>query len=269
MAEIPGSGSAAARVSGRPGPLARLILWLGLISLAFVIAVIAAPINSWFPAATRQAREVDALFKFMLAASGVIFIYVQGFVLDFALRYRRRKSDAAGALGAQIHGNTRLEIAWSAAPALLLVVIVIVSLSVWSDEQAAQKHELQLDVRAYQFGYAFSLPQYGIKESPAVVLPVNRPVDVSLRSSDVIHAFWVPEFRTQYDMVPGLLVHERFTPVETGVFRLICTQFCGIGHSGMHTTITVASTADFDAWLRHNGAKTIPAGGATAALVSR
>src|SRR5579871_3197169 len=72
------------------GPLARLMLWLGILSVAFIIFVIWAPINPWFPAATRQAAEVDNLFKFMLAASGVVFIYVQGLLLAFALRYRRR-----------------------------------------------------------------------------------------------------------------------------------------------------------------------------------
>ena len=249
------------------GALTRLVLWLGVISAIAVVLVIIAPINSWFPAATRQAGEVDALFKFMLAASAVIFIYVQGFLLDFALRYRRRNTDPKEAIGAQIHGNTRLEIAWSAVPAVLLLVIVIFSIGVWSDEQTAQKNELNLDVTGFQFGFNFSLPQYGITNNQTVVLPVNRPVYVSERSRDVIHAFWVPEFRIQYDMVPGIVTHERFTPTEVGTYRVICTSYCGTGHSGMHTTLKVGTQAQFIAWLRKNGGKNIPSGGTPAALI--
>ena len=253
------------------GFLPRLLLWLGVISAAFVIFVNVAPIDPWFPAATRQAGEVDALFKFMLAVGGVIFIYVQGFVLALALRYRHQKSDPDGALGAQIHGNTRLEIAWSAVPALLLLIIVIFSIGVWSDEQTRQPNELLLNVRAYQFGFAFSLPQYGIKEVAPVVIPVRRPVYVSETSSDVIHSFWVPQFRIQYDAVPGLVTHERFTPTETGTFPVICTQFCGVGHATMNGEITaswkitVASEATFVAWLRRHGATHLPVDGVAVA----
>lgn len=253
----------------RFGPLGRLAMWLGIISVAFVVLVIVAPINPWFPEATREAREVDNLFRFMLAASGVIFIYVQGLLLAFALRYRRRKNEPDDAIGPAVHGHTRLEIAWSAVPALLLVVLVVLSMGVWTDEHAALKGPLRLDVRGFQFGWTFSLPQYGIgfaRGLSTVTIPVNRPVYVSEQSPDVIHSFWVPEFRIKQDVVPGLTTHEEFTPVRTGTYRVICTEFCGSGHSGMVTTLTVASEADFVTWLRKNGATTLPAGHTTAAL---
>ena len=258
------------------GFLARLLLWLGILSAAFVIFVIVAPIDPWFPAATRQAREVDNLFRFMLAASSVIFIYVQGLVLIFALRYRRRtrgRDDRGDALGPMVHGNTRLEIAWTAAPSVLLVVLVILSLRVWTDEQGPGKNALLLNVRAYQFGYAFSLPQYGIKEVAPVTIPLNRPIYVTETSSDVIHSFWVPQFRVKQDAVPGLVTHEYFVPITTGTFPVICTEFCGVGHSSMNGEltpswrITVASEARFVAWLRTHGATHLSAGGATAARV--
>ena len=86
-----------------------------------------------------------------------------------------------------------------------------------------------------------------------VVIPVNRPVYVSEQSPDVIHSFWVPEFRIKQDVVPGLTTHEEFTPVRTGTYRVICTEFCGSGHSGMVTTLRVASQAAFVIWLRKNG----------------
>jgi cytochrome c oxidase subunit II len=252
------------------------MMWLGIISGAFVVLVIVVPVNPWFPQATREAGEVDNLFKFMLAASGVIFIYVQGLLLAFALRYRRRKNDPEDAVGPTVHGHTGLEMAWSAVPALLLLVLAVLSLRVWSDEHAVQNDPLQLGVRGFQFGWTFSLPQYGIgfdKNLSTVTIPVNRPVYVSEQSPDVIHSFWVPEFRIKQDVVPGrvvgggvLLTHEEFTPTRMGTYRVICTEFCGSGHSGMVTTLTVASQADFFKWLRKNGATRLPTAATTAAL---
>jgi cytochrome c oxidase subunit II len=275
MADMDPQGGAPGSAGLRFGPLTRLMLWLGITSAAFVVFVIVVPVNPWFPEATREAGEVDNLFKFMLAASGVIFIYVQGLLLAFVLRYRRQKHESQDAVGPAIHGHTGLEMAWSAVPALLLLVLAVLSLRVWSDEHAVQKNELRLDVRAYQFGFAFSLPQYGIKEVAPVTIPVNRPVYVSETSSDVIHSFWVPQFRIKQDAVPGLVTHEQFTPTQKGTFPVICTEFCGSGHSGMSGVIlptgasykiTVASEADFVAWLRKHGAKTLPVDNTTAAL---
>ena len=283
MADMRVPGQAPESAGVRFGPLGRLMMWLGIISAAFIVLVIVAPINPWFPEATREAGEVDNLFKFMLAASGVIFIYVQGLVLAFALRYRRRKKDPEDAVGPTVHGHTGLEVAWSAVPALLLVILVVLSMRVWTDEHsisppasasgpcpAAHGPVLQLCVRGFQFGWTFSLPQYGIgfdKNLSTVTIPVNRPVYVSEQSPDVIHSFWVPEFRIKQDVVPGMITHEQFTPTRTGTYRVICTEFCGSGHSGMVTKLTVASQADFVKWLRKNGATRLPTASTTAALV--
>jgi cytochrome c oxidase subunit 2 len=245
------------------------MMWLGIISGAFVVLMIVVPINPWFPEATREAREVDNLFRFMLAASGVIFIYVQGLLLAFALRYRRRKNEPEDAVGPVVHGHTGLETAWSAVPALLLLVLAVLSLRVWSDEHAVQTNPLLLDVQGFQFGWTFRLREYGIgfdKNLSTVTIPVNRPVYVSLQSPDVIHSFWVPEFRIKQDVVPGrdqkgrviATTHEEFTPTRMGTYRVICTEFCGSGHSGMVTTLTVASQANFETWLRKNGATALP-----------
>ena len=270
MADMRVPGQAPESAGRRFGPLGRLMMWLGIISGAFVVLMIVVPINPWFPEATREAREVDNLFRFMLAASGVIFIYVQGLVLAFALRYRRRKNDPEDAVGPAVHGHTGLEVAWSAVPALLLVILVVLSMRVWTDEHAVQKDRLELGVKGFQFGWTFSLPQYGIgfdKNLSTVTIPVNRPVYVSEQSPDVIHSFWVPEFRIKQDVVPGMITHEKFTPTRTGTYRVICTEFCGSGHSGMVTKLTVASQADFVTWLRKNGATRLPTASTTAALV--
>lgn len=253
------------------GPLGRVMAPLAIISLIWIIFVAVVPINSWFPEATRQAVSVDNLFRFMLAVGGAIIIFVEGLTLAFVVQYRRGPSDPEDAVGVQSHGNTRVEIAWSAGPALLLVILAVASLAVWGDEHSVQKDPLHLDVTGYQFGWQFSLPQYGVKNLDGVTdimaLPINRPVYVSERSPDVIHSFWVPEFRIKQDVVPGLVTHEEFTPSEIGTYRVICTEFCGVGHSGMVAKIRVVSDADFITFLRRHHATSLPPGAPSAALV--
>jgi len=273
-----GAGRVADGQSQGPGLtfLLRLALWVAVLSAAWITFIIAAPINSWFPEATQQALEVDNLFRFMLATGGAIFIMVQVLLVAFVIKYRSDHRDPETALGAQMHGNTRLELTWTAIPALFLVVLVFFTIRVWGDEHTPRPNQLELGVHGYQYNWAFDLPQYGVYGKPTVALLVNRPVYVSEYSNDVIHSFWVPEFRIKEDDVPGVTNHEWFTPTETGKFRVICTEFCGTGHSGMVATLWVMSRKDFYQWLRQNGAnpKLIPAGTAStthtvAALVRR
>jgi cytochrome c oxidase subunit 2 len=245
---------------------------LAIISAIWIIFVVFVPIDSWFPAATFQAVSADNLFRFLLAVGGAIIIFVEGLTLAFVVQYRRRQSDPEDSLGVQSHGNTRVEIAWSAGPALFLVILTIASLAVWGDEHSVQKDPLRLDVTGYQFGWQFSLPQYGVKNLDGVTdimaLPVDRPVYVSERSPDVIHSFWVPEFRDKQDAVPGLVTHMEFTTRTIGTYRVICTEFCGVGHSGMVAKIRIVSDADFITFLRRHHATSLPKGSPSAALVN-
>ncbi len=248
------------------GFLLRLALWIAALSAAWIVFIIVAPINSWFPEATRQAVEVDDLFRFMLAAGGAVFIMVQVLLVAFVMKYRSDHRHPDQALGAQMHGNTRLELTWTALPALFLVVLMFFTIKVWGDEHTSRPNQLELGVHGYQYNWTFDLPQYGVYGKPTVALLVNRPVYVSEYSDNVIHSFWVPEFRIKEDDVPGVTNHEWFTPTETGKFRVICTEFCGSGHSIMVATLWVMAPKDFYGWLRKNGAnpKSIPAGSGTA-----
>ncbi len=264
-----GTGRAMDGQSQGPGLgfLLRLALWVVVLSAAWIAFIIVAPINSWFPEATRQAVEVDDLFKFMLAAGGAVFIMVQVLLVAFVMKYRSDHRHPDQALGAQMHGNTRLELTWTAIPALFLVVLLFFTIRVWGDEHTSRPNQLELGVHGYQYNWTFDLPQYGVYGKPTVALLVNRPVYVSEYSDNVIHSFWVPEFRVKEDDVPGVTNHEWFTPTETGKFRVICTEYCGVGHSGMVATLWVMSQKDFYQWLRQNGAnpKLIPAGTASTA----
>jgi len=253
---------------GSLGHLTRTMLWVGALSLAWIVFVIFAPIAPWFPEGSREAGEVDWLFKFMLAIGGAVIIMVQALLVAIVVRYRSYQKHPDDELGIQMHGNTRLEIAWTAAPAALLVVLVFIGMSVWGDEHTRHKNELQLGVHGFQFGWNFDLPQYGIKGVDPVALPIGRPVWVSEQSPDVIHSFWVPEFRIKQDVVPGITTHEIFTPDRIGVYRVICTEFCGAGHSAMNTKLTVMSEPDFNKWVIAHGGK-LPAGNTTTAQLIR
>jgi cytochrome c oxidase subunit 2 len=254
------------------GPLGRVMAPLGIISVIWIIFVAFVPINPWFPQGTYQAVAADGLFRFMLATGGAIIIFVEGLTLAFVVQYRRKKTDPEDALGVQSHGNARVEIAWSAGPAVLLVILAVASLAVWSDEHSSQKSPVRLDVTGFQFGWQFSLPQYGVKNldgiSDIMALPVNRPVYVSERSPDVIHSFWVPEFRAKQDAVPGLVTHMQFTTRQIGTYRVICTEFCGVGHSTMVARIKVVSDADFVTFLRKHHATSLPSGRSSASVIN-
>ncbi len=256
---------------GSLGHLTRTMLWVGALSLAWIVFVIFAPIAPWFPEGSREAGEVDWLFKFMLAIGGAVIIMVQALLVAIVVRYRSYQKHPDDELGIQMHGNTRLEIAWTAAPAALMIVLVFIGMIVWGDEHTRHKNELQLDVRGFQFGWDFALPQYGIGRTDAtrvnpVYIPVGRPVWVSEHSPDVIHSFWVPEFRIKQDVVPGIITHEIFTPDRIGVYRVICTEFCGAAHSAMYTKLYVVSEADFNKWVLKHGGK-LPASNTAATLI--
>jgi len=254
---------------GSVGHLTRTMLWVGALSLAWIIFIIFAPIAPWFPEASREAAKVDWLFKFMLAVGGAVVIMVQALLIAFVIRYRSYQKHPDDELGIQMHGNTRLELAWTAAPTVLLIVLVTIGMSVWGDEHTRHKNELQLGVNGFKFGWNFDLPQYGITGVDPVYLPVGRPVWVSEHSTGdtpVIHSFWVPEFRIKQDVVPGITTHEIFTPDRIGQYRVICTEFCGTGHSLMYTKLYVKSQADFEKWVVANHGK-LPAANTTAQLI--
>ncbi len=253
-------------------------LWVIVLTTLWSVAVYAVNINAWFPEGSREAVSVDNLFKFMLAAGGGIFILVQVLIVAFVVRYRSQNANPEAGYGPQVHGNTRIELAWTLAPVLLLVVLLAGSLAVWGQEHPGRNaSQLNLVVHGAQYAWSYDLPAYGIKGVSEVALPLGKQVYVDEYSNDVIHSFWIPEFRIKQDDVPAgdgkgnsiSISHETFTPSQTGTFRVICTEFCGTGHSAMHGNIRVLSPADWVAWLRKSGAnpKSIPAVNQVAALI--
>ena len=212
-------------------------------------AALVALLIPWLPApASRQAGRIDFVFWFVTVICIAIFALVAAVMIYAVLRFRVQPDDHED--GPPVHGHTGLEITWTAIPFVLVTAIAIVSAIVLSRNDAEAGNTLHINATAQQFSWTFSYPDANNATSPVLRLPEGRSVEVDMRSLDVIHAFFVPEFRTNEDIVPGLVTDVHITPDRIGTFPLICNELCGLGHSLMRTQAIVMKPAAFDAWLR-------------------
>ncbi|HET7009247.1 MAG TPA: cytochrome c oxidase subunit II [Anaerolineales bacterium] len=205
-----------------------------------------------FQASTR-AVEVDRLFQLLLGITAVIFLLVEGALVYAALRFRRKPGDDTDAV--PVHGNNALEILWTLIPAAIVVFVGIYSVQVLQDIERPQENTLVVEVIGRQFTWEFHYPEDNVTTSE-LHLPVGRPVLFQITAEDVIHSFWVPEFRAKRDATPGQMAELRITPSQPGRFPIRCAELCGPGHAGMISEVVVEDQAAYDAWLA--AAKTGP-----------
>jgi cytochrome c oxidase subunit II len=152
--------------------------------------------------------------------------------------------------GAPIHGNTKLEIAWTVIPTVIVLVGAIYSWIVLSDIESRASNRMVVDVYGQQYTWHFNYPEQGVT-SRELHVPVDRQVEFRLHSLDVIHSFWVPEWRIKKDAVPGITTRAFVTPDETGDYTLVCTELCGYGHATMRAPVKVEdSQGVFDQWAQ-------------------
>jgi cytochrome c oxidase subunit 2 len=225
------------------------MLVVGLVATA--VGIVIALLIPWFPtAASKQAHAIDTLWDVLLIASIPIFVLVTTIVGFSVWKFRMRPGEEL-LDGPPIHGNTRLEVVWTAFPAILLVGLCTYAFLVLEDiEQAPAQPAMQVRVVGQQFAWTFYYKQNG-KEiaSPQLHLPVNVPVMFTLQSKDVLHDFWVPAFRIKKDAVPGIDVKYRVTPNKTGTYPVVCAELCGLGHSVMRADAVVQTRAEFNKYL--------------------
>jgi cytochrome c oxidase subunit 2 len=198
------------------------------------------------------ADDIDRLLDISIVLSSFVFAIVM-VLLGFSIfKWRAKPGDESD--GAPIHGNTRLEIAWTVIPTVIVVFLGAISWIVLDDIEAKEADAMRLEVTGQQFEWTFAYPEAGV-ESNELHVPVDRQLDVHLTALDVLHSFWVPEWRIKRDLVPvgegGDEVDDQFvvTPNREGTFSLICTELCGVGHSTMRAVVVVESEADFQQWL--------------------
>jgi cytochrome c oxidase subunit 2 len=233
------------RIEGEQHPIARMLA-IGVV--ASVIGVAICLLIDWFPVdASGAARQIDTVYDVLLICSVPVFVLVMTIAIYSVVRFRAKPGDMRD--GPPIHGNTRLEVVWVAIPFIMVTALATYAWIVLDDIEAKQPDEMVVQVTARQFTWSFGYP--GKVSSSTLVLPKDQPIDFRIRSHDVIHSFWVPEFRLKSDAVPGLTTKIRLTPDRVGRYQVVCAELCGVGHAAMRQDVRVVPQDEFDTWLEH------------------
>ena len=194
----------------------------------------------------RLAEEVDGVFLFIFMVGLFFFIITQGALIYFAVRYRRRKGEEEAATP-YITGNRTLEIVWVVVPSLLLLAIFIYGYLVFRDIRTPPPGAAEINVTARQWLFVFKYAD-GRQTVNEVRTPVGTPVRFLMTSADVIHGFYLPEFRVKQDILPGRYTDLWVQPVKTGRYDIYCTQYCGTGHSTMRAVMIVMNEQEYREW---------------------
>jgi cytochrome c oxidase subunit 2 len=192
-----------------------------------------------------MASRVDALYFFLLAVGVFFSLLIAGLIVYYAVKYRRR---APKSVGAVVHGGTLLEIAWTAIPSLITVVMFVWGASVFFAMSRPPDETLNIYVVGKQWMWKFQHLD-GQREIDELHVPVGRPVKLIMTSEDVIHDVFVPAFRIKADVIPGRYTTIWFQATKPGRYRLFCSQYCGTRHSGMTGEVVVMELSDYQAWL--------------------
>jgi cytochrome c oxidase subunit 2 len=231
--------------------------------IAIVAALVATAIGialgytiHWFPVeASTQAHNTDRLYHVLVDVSIPIFVLVVTVILYSVWQFRMKPGEELKD-GPPIHGNTRLEVIWTTIPALILLGLVSYSFVVLHDNEKKPNGvpEIQIAVTGQQFFWSYEYPSSVTGGKPLssdqLYIPMGDTVYFNMRSKDVIHAFWIPAFRLQEDVVPGITTHYRATPDRLGTYPVVCNLLCGVGHSTMRSAVHVVSLTQFQTWLK-------------------
>lgn len=244
-------------------------------------------------AASEDASQVDGIFSLMMTVATGLFLLIQGALIFSAIKFRRRKGDETD--GPPIAGNVPLEIAWTAIPTVMVLLISVYSFDVYNtmgglDREASQdpgpqqvsyrsgqhpgsellafdpgqkylalgvgaspqqkeepEEPLPVEVNGIQYAWIFTYPDTGVV-SGELHLPVGRQIDLKITAGDVLHAFWLPEFRLKQDAVPGRETQLRFEPNRVGEYSVVCAELCGAYHGVMKTTLHVQTPEEYEHW---------------------
>ncbi|MEA5465576.1 cytochrome c oxidase subunit II [Leptothoe sp. PORK10 BA2] len=237
-------------------------------------------------AASTEAGEVDQLFNLMMTIGTGLFLIVQGTLVIAVIRFRRKAGDETD--GPHIEGNIPLEIVWTAIPAIIVLGLSVYSFEIYTEmgglnlmehhsakpvqvayassgdetssypmlaasglgeppDEVAQDADVTIDVLAMQYAFVMTYPETGIVDG-AVHVPVGKLVKLNLNAQDVIHAFWLPEFRIKQDMIPGQQTSLVLRATREGTYPVVCAELCGPYHGGMRAELIVHSLEGYDEW---------------------
>ena len=271
-----------------PGSILTLVagVFLALISLW-----VGQNINLMPVAAADDASTVDALFKVLFSIGVGLLLGITAMLVVALVHFRRRSGDHLD--GPAVEGNLPLEIFWTAVPAIVILIVGVYSYDIyarmggmadfshhtsmppqenvetassghpadpetviWGGIDRAEGAAFPVEVTAMQFAFVFHYPQQNFTTGE-LHLPQGQPVELQLKSNDVIHAFWVPEFRLKQDVIPGQPTVLGFTANRQGNYDIICAELCGPYHGGMRSKVVVEDAGNFEKWLMRNTPATV------------
>jgi cytochrome c oxidase subunit 2 len=231
----------------------------GVVALGFgwILAGCELPSFGAPDSASDEGDRILSLWQGMFVAALAVGALVWGLLIFVLLRYRRSKRHTEDELPSQNAYNIPLEAVYTTIP--ILIVAVLFGFSVFTENKVnAVDHDsdaVKVDVIGFQWSWEFRYPDEHITiigepgKPPELVLPVDRPAHLQLISNDVNHSFWVPDFLSKRDLIPGVDNEIQITPTKTGSYIGRCAEFCGLDHWRMNYTVRVVSAADYDAWL--------------------
>ncbi|MFM7085502.1 MAG: cytochrome c oxidase subunit II [Cyanobium sp.] len=240
--------------------------------------------------ASSNAPVYDDLFRVLFVIGTILFVGIVGMVVFSLIRFRRRPGDLGD--GLPIEGNLPLEILWTAIPAVVVLFVGIYSYDIYDRmggttplNDHAMHHSpaaviqtatggdsgdgdqpriwggigttgmdsdaLPVEVTAMQFAFLFHYPESNIL-SGELHVPSDRPIELRMEAKDVIHAFWVPQFRLKQDVIPGQTTVLTFTATRPGSYPIVCAELCGPYHGGMRSNVVVHEAEEFDSWVEKN-----------------
>lgn len=228
-----------------------------IVALTIVQSIVMVSIDWNGNAASAERGPIDTLLDVMIVLSAFVFAAVC-VMLGYAVwKYRAKPGDESD--GEPIHGNTRLEIAWTVIPTVIVLFGAVYSWIILNDIEAKADDRMPIHVTGQQYAWDFEYPEHEVNGEPLqseeLHVPVDRQLEVKVTALDVLHAFWVPEWGIKRDLVPAGPgtdeVDDEFvvTPTEEGTYSLVCTELCGIGHATMRAPVIVESQEEFDAWV--------------------
>jgi len=201
--------------------------------------------------ASSFAKDVDALYFFILATCAFFTIVVSAAVVYLGIKYHKTHE---GQIGARIEGNLPLELLWSVIPTMIAMVMFAWGASVYYHLRTPPDEALHLYAVGKQWMWKFQHLE-GQREINELHLPAGRPVKITISSEDVLHSLYFPAFRTKMDAIPGRYTELWFEPQKAGVYHIFCAEYCGTNHAGMIGSVTVLEPAAYQSWLQGGGAE--------------
>ncbi|MBA3866758.1 MAG: cytochrome c oxidase subunit II [Solirubrobacterales bacterium] len=230
------------------GRLPILKMLAAIIAMTVVICAVMLSINWDGQAASTAAPKIDDLLNVMIIISSFVFSVVIVALFYALWKFKVKPGDESD--GEPIHGNTRLEIAWTLIPTIIVLFGGGYSWKVLDEIEEPVKDAMTVDVFSQQYAWSFGYPgKDNVYSQGELHVPVYRQIQFKMHAQDVIHSFWVPEWRIKKDNVPGITTTAIVTPDRVGTYQLICTELCGFGHASMRATVVVEPPGQFQKWV--------------------